>query len=437
VTATNTVGRAVSGPTNRNDSNSRPEVEPAVVGTASVGSTVTCTASLFYDNPISDISRYPFLKWFTYDAAPETYIYPVRQGPNPPGVLRKSTTPYVTPFDRSYQIQQSDLGKYLRCEEENIGGFSRRPSQSMLVTAAAPSGPPTIVGTPTVGSILTCREGTGGPYVRWIGVRPPDRLVGPGQARADQVLKESDPRYAPFDRSYVVQASDAGKTIYCAQFTGVEGQATGSEPVTIEAAPSNPPSIVGTPTVGSTLTCREGTGGPYVRWIGVRPPDRLAGFGKVRADQVLKETDPRYPPFDRFYVVQASDAGKTIHCAQFTGVEGEATGSQPVTVETSGPLNPPSIVGTPTVGSTLTCREGTGGPYVRWIGVRPPDRLAGFGAVRVDQVLKESNPQYAPFDRSYTVQASDVGKTIWCAQFTGIEGQATGSASVTIGGTGS
>jgi alpha-tubulin suppressor-like RCC1 family protein len=92
----------------------------------------------------------------------------------------------------------------------------------------------------------------------------------------------------------------------------------------------------------------------------------------------------------------------------------------------------PIITGSPTIGSTLTCQEGSGGPYVRWIGVRPPDRLVGFGQVRTDQVLKESNPQYPPFDRSYTLQPSDAGKTIWCAQFTGIEGRATGSNPITI-----
>jgi hypothetical protein len=37
VTATNSVGRAVSGPTNRNDPNSRPFVRAVVVGTAAVG----------------------------------------------------------------------------------------------------------------------------------------------------------------------------------------------------------------------------------------------------------------------------------------------------------------------------------------------------------------------------------------------------------------
>jgi hypothetical protein len=92
----------------------------------------------------------------------------------------------------------------------------------------------------------------------------------------------------------------------------------------------------------------------------------------------------------------------------------------------------PAITGSPTVGSILTCEEGSGGPYVRWIGVRPPDKLVGFGQVRVDQVLKESNPQYPPFDRSYTIKPSDAGKTIWCAQFAGVEGQATGSVPVSV-----
>jgi hypothetical protein len=78
--------------------------------------------------------------------------------------------------------------------------------------------------------------------------------------------------------------------------------------------------------------------------------------------------------------------------------------------------------------------RGYGGPYLRWTGVRPPGRLPGFGAVRADQVLKESNPLHAPFDRSYTVQEPDVGKNHWRTQFTGIEGQATGSKPITIGG---
>lgn len=201
---------------------------------------------------------------------------------------------------------------------------------------------PQILGTPTVGSVLTVNPGIWAPapvtfVYHW---------TRDGAALADQI-----------DTTYTVLESDVshiiGVTVTGSKSTGVFGVITTINPgflvgYPLESTPT--PTISGTPTVGQTLTADAGT------WA----PD-----GTALAYQWKRGTTAIAGATTSTYKLVVADAAQTITVA----VTGSLPTYVPVIQVSSGLVvgnaltaPTPTVSGTPTVGSTLTIAAGTWGP---------------------------------------------------------------------------
>ena len=171
-------------------------------------------------------------------------------------------------------------------------------------------------------------------------------------------------------------------------------------------APINtaPPTISGTPAVGQTLTCSDGS------WSG-SPTSYIRGWNR-NGSAISGATS-------NTYVVQAGDAGQNISCfvraVNAAGTSGFATSAN-VTISSApqGPANTslPIITGTAEQGQTLTCSNGswTGSPTFTRVWKRNGTNIGGATGT------------------TYVVTAADVGQAITCT-VTATNG--AGSASAT------
>lgn len=179
-----------------------------------------------------------------------------------------------------------------------------------------------------------------------------------------------------------------------------------------QTAPTNitVPEITGTPQVGNTLTCSDGT------WTG-NPTSFNRGWNR----------DGSYLPGvgGTTYALTSADAGHTISCfvqaVNSVGPGGYAT-SQSVSVSAGGPsapanTTPPSITGTAQVGSTLTCQPGT------YSGTQPI--TVGYQFKRNGTVVGTAS--------TYAVVAADVGQAITCTTTaTNSAGSATATSAAVV-----
>ena len=198
---------------------------------------------------------------------------------------------------------------------------------------------PTITGTPTVGSTLTCSQGT------WF---------NSPTSYAYQWLRDGTTIVGSTASTYVVVAGDLGHALSC---NVTATNAFGSTPATsnavlIVALPVNTvaPAITGTATVGSTLSCTQGT------WT--NSPTSYTYQWMRNGVNISGATASSY-------VVVTADAGTSIRCT-VTAINATASASATsnalaIAALPSAPSNTvaPVVSGTATVGSTLSCSQGT------------------------------------------------------------------------------
>jgi hypothetical protein len=196
-------------------------VAPQIQGTPTQGQSVTCTQG-------------------TWTNSPTGYSY----------VWQRNGSPIGGATSSSYTIQAADVGQNLTCvvTASNAAG-SGQASSAAVVPVASVQAPvnqtrPQISGTPAVGNVLTCSQGTWtnsptGYSYAWI--RNASTTVGSAS-------------------SYTVQAADAGQVLTCSVTASNAAGATTavSDPVTV----SNPGCTGGTTGVsidnGATFTTSPG-----------------------------------------------------------------------------------------------------------------------------------------------------------------------------------
>jgi hypothetical protein len=240
---------------------------------------------------------------------------------------------------------------------------------------------PAISGTPTVGITLTCATGT------WTGEPTP--------AFTYRWLREGAPIPGANTGAYVVQPGDAGYRLSCevTATNSAEHKSATSKSVTVTATTSENtvgPVISGTPTVGETLTCANGT------WTGGPSPTFTV--------QWLRDLVPISGATGSTYEVQPADAGSDLSCeVTATNSAGHKTvTTRPVFVAAMMPENTvgPVVSGTPAAGETLTCADGT------WTGEPSP--------TFTEQWLRDGAPISDATRSSYQVQVADMGEGLSC-----------------------
>ena len=210
---------------------------PTITGTPAVGQTLTCSQGVWFNSPTS----------YTYQWN---------------GVAGSPTT------NPTYTVVSGDLGHTISCTvtATNAHGSTSATSNSVLIVALpVNTAAPVISGSLTVGSTLSCTQGT------W---------TNSPTSYAYQWLQNGVNISGATSASYVVVTGDAGTSIRC---TVTASNATASASATsnalaIAALPSAPantvaPVVSGTATVGSTLSCSTGTWtnsptGYAYQWLG-------------------------------------------------------------------------------------------------------------------------------------------------------------------------
>lgn len=341
-----------------------PEVLGGTSGRAEVGNSLTCFAGSWSGQPTP------------------TYTYQWLRG----GVVIESAKASL------YTVQSADQGQSVSCRVTAANGVGKpveAPSKNFVeVPASRPENTvaPEITGEPEVGETLTCHEG------KWNGV--------PSPAFTFQWLREGETIASATSRFYTVVKEDEGKSLSC-QVTannGVEAHAT-STGVVIRGGsgtPSKPentgaPAISGTPEVGKTLTCREGS------WNGVPPP--------TFTFQWLRDGGEIGSAILSTYTVEQADQGHSLSC-RVTGANSaghSAAVSANVAIPAgSEPSNKglPTVFGRAMVGETLTCSEGT------WTGVPAPTYAY--------QWLEDGTNIPSASANSYVVVSGDRGHSLSC-----------------------
>jgi hypothetical protein len=266
--------------------------------------------------------------------------------------------------EATYDIQGNDVGDSLYCQvtAERGSSSASRTSAPVTVPRGSGTGAPKLVSPPkievsgeaSVGKTLTCNPGSWSAG-SWSG--------SPRFSYVWRRSSEQNPIDGADEATYVVQSADRGHSLRCiVTAANEEGQATGeSEPLAVKGlAPENLilPEILpaGTSAVGETLACTEG------RW-------EAAPIATFTYRWLLEGSEQ--VGVGASYVVTASDRGHRLSCVvtaeNGVGAPVQAA-SASVAVPGSAPedIDQPSISGTLTVGSTLTCAPG------KWSGAPEP-----------------------------------------------------------------
>lgn len=274
-----------------------------------------------------------------------------------------------------YHVLSQDEGHLLYCEVLASNSAGSAAASSVGVTVAAhPANValPQVTGVPTVGEMLACGPGS------WSGT--------PAVAFGYLWLREGVPIPGANEPTYRLVAADQGDQAACrVTASNVAGSsAATSVPVLVSSLPSNLtlPQITGKPTLGETLACSSGS------WSGVPSP--------TFSDLWLRDGVPIPGATHTTYIVAKADEGRALSCevtARNTAGPTAAI-SQSVTIP-SVPANTglPTITGTVTVGSALSCSNGS------WIGSPPMtfatqwqrDGAAINGANSVQYTIEEAD----------------------------------------------
>lgn len=332
---------------------------PLVVGTVEAGETATCLPG-------------------TWSGAPApTYTFEwLRNGAVVAGQVSDT-----------YDVLRTDAGRALSCRVTgtNAAGSAVATSSTVAVPAvAAPANTalPVVTGTPAVGQVLTCSNGT------WTGAPAPTfsrEWLRAGVAIPGAVFEQ-----------YTVSTSDVGLAIRCrvAAENIVALRTATSAAVTIVAPPTNSvaPRITGTVALGQTLTCARGT------WTGAPTFAYQWRSNGVALPGATGTT----------YVVVAADAGASLSCVvTASNVAGSVPlATAPVVVPTA-----PVFVTQP----VLTIQNGTVARLNRRLNCSQGAATSTAAVSYTRQWQRNGQPIAGATAANYTVAAADVGQTITCA----------------------
>jgi hypothetical protein len=184
----------------------------------------------------------------------------------------------------------------------NLGDGKVTITYSGGVVPPAITSLPTITGTPVAGHTLTCNKGS------WSGSVP--------QTYAYRWLRNGVAITGATSANHLVGAADVGRQLRCrVTATNSAGSAIAtSSAVTIKTPPKNTmaPEITGTPKVGKTLSCSNGT------WTGSTPI--------TYTRQWLRNGSPIAGATGAGYVTKVADKGKSLSCrVTAKNVAGQAT----------------------------------------------------------------------------------------------------------------
>lgn len=302
----------------------------------------------------------------------------------------------VTPG--TYVLQKADENHEIWCEVT-----AKQGSESMTVESAnsvciglcggggkppevTSKSPPVISGTPEVGKTLTCSQGEwNGEPVSYVYQWLRDKEVAiPGGASSAYTVKEEDATHKLTCR---VTAKNAYSSEATAESTGV--LIKGEAPRNIGR-----PKVQGTPKVGQTLTCNEGS------WSGSKPIT-------FRIEWLRNGTVPTGVS-GATYLVQQSDEGQRLSCSVTAeNLDGSATETSEQVSIAGEPIKAtaiPRIEGTPAVGETLVCTEGA------WN--QPPTHLT-YAWVRENPSTKAKESTGGATSK-YQVAEKDLGEILSC-----------------------
>jgi molybdopterin-binding protein len=260
---------------------------PVLGGTPAVGSTLSCSNG-------------------TWENGPTGYEYAWLRG----------STPIAGASASSYQVQAADQGFSITCEVTAINGAGQATATSNSLSVPPAIGAPVntvapvLSGTPSVASTLSCSNGSweNSPTSYAYAWRRDGSLIS-GQSAG----------------SYTVQAGDAGHGISC-EVTAENGSGSNSAPSNTLHIPAKPvntaaPVLSGTPSVGSSLSCSNGT------WE--NSPTSYAYAWRRDSSLISGQSTGSY-------TVQTGDAGHGISC-EVTATNGGGSASA-----TSNTLNVPT-----------------------------------------------------------------------------------------------
>jgi|GEM_PF-1735924 len=240
---------------------------------------------------------------------------------------------------------------------------------------------PSISGTLAVGETLTCTVGT------WTGE--------PAPTFTEQWLRDGTPIPSATAATYVVQPVDAGESLACDVTATNDTEHKSATSKSVSVTPTMPentvgPLISGTPAVGAALTCANGA------WTG--------GPSPMFTVQWLRDNVPIPGATGSTYDVQAADVEKSLTCevAAFNSAGHKSATTSGVFIAATIPENTvgPMVSGTPAVGETLTCSDGT------WAGEPPP--------TFTEKWLRDGTPISDATGSRYQVQIADMGEGLSC-----------------------
>jgi hypothetical protein len=346
-----------------------PSAPPTISGNTSVGSTLTCFEGTWTGYPAPTY----MLQWYRN----ETAMF-LAMGPN-------------------YTIRTNDIGQAITCRvtASNESGFAIAISNIIYPTAPAsvsappvntPSAPPTISGNTSVGSTLTCFEGT------WTGYPAPTYML--------QWYRNETAMFLAMGPNYTIRTDDIGQAITCRVTASNEsGLSTATSNIIY---PTGPPTIISSPQisrisgtdniVGSTLFCLIGF------WRGY--PGMTFSYKWYRGTSSISGAT------SSTYTIQPDDVGQSITC-EVTGtndigflVAPKSNAIVPSAPPVNTPSAPPTISGNTSVGSTLTCSQGT------WSGYPAPTYML--------QWYRNETAMFLAMGPNYTIRTDDIGQAITC-----------------------
>lgn len=293
---------------------------PALTGNPQVGSTLTCDAGTWSNNPVI------------------TYQW-MRDG----SAITGATS-------ATYTLVVDDAHRRITCAvtATTAGGpVTVTTGPTIDVKIAAPTGDqPLVSGTLRVGQLLTCTSGTwtNGAVLGFVWMRN-GQLI-PGATASSYQLVDADE--GTQISCQIAGTNDGGTTIRTSPSTSAIAQEL--------IAPFNTvlPTLSGVPQVNQTLTCTSGA------WGG--KPQPVAAFQWLRAGVEVQGVT------SSTYTLSAADAGQSISCKVVArSVAGEANAASALTVpvaalpspELPALLTAPTVTGEAKIGQTLTCNTGT------------------------------------------------------------------------------
>jgi hypothetical protein len=329
---------------------------PVISGANAVGSVLTCTPGTWTGTPAPTVTR----QW------------------RADGVNISGAT------GLTYTTVAGNLGKLITCTETatNTVGTGSASSNSIPVgVTVANTVAPVISGTAVVGQTLSCTTGT------WTGSPAPTYTY---QWKAEGVAIPGATA-----NTFVVAAQNVNYTCTVTGSNVVGSAAATSNSILSLTAPVNSvaPTVTGDATVGNVLTSTNGA------WIGSATITFTYQW-QANGVNIAGATA-------NTYASSSGDIGKSVTCrVTGTNAAGNSFANSNALTITAAVIAPPAntvlpaVTGNATVGSLLTCIQGT------WTGQAPITYVYQWKADTINIVGATS--------QTYTTVTGDIGKTITC-----------------------